>query len=485
MMGLKGQLRVTCDFFNLHTFLKRRIQLEISMKKVAFLISIIKKNLNKIGIDGAIFYASLARGFQGISGFVSLFFVVKYLTNVEQGFYYTFASVLAIQVFFELGLSGIITQYAAHEMVGLNWTNGRLQGEEKNLSRLSSLLRFCVKWYAIAAVFLFIILQIIGYQFFQKFGKHPDIIWKMPWTILVFSTSISLFINPILSFIQGLGLVKSIEKIRFILQLANSMILWTLLVFGAKLYASAICSVITLIVLTITIIVKFRSTLIPIWKQFGSFNIDFKKEIFPYQWKIALSWISGYFIFQLFNPVLFATEGATVAGQMGITLAVLNGILTLSISWVTTKVPMFSGLIAGENFTTLDNAFKKITLQSTIINFLGVAFFLFMVIGFRFSGLSYGNRFLPFVPLFCMSVAIIINHIVGSLAIYLRCHKKEPFLIFSIVTGILCSLSTLILGKKFGVTGMTSGYLAIVICTSFWAFQIFQNKRVEWHGKPM
>ena len=34
----------------------------------------------------------------------------------------------------------------------------------------------------------------------------------------------------------------------------------------------------------------------------------------------------GYFIFQLFNPVLFATEGAVVAGQMGMTLAALNGI---------------------------------------------------------------------------------------------------------------------------------------------------------------
>ena len=44
-------------------------------------------------------------------------------------------------------------------------------------------------------------------------------------------------------------------------------------------------------------------------------TISYMKEIFPNQWKIALSWVSGYFIFHFFNPVLFA-EGPVVAGQM-------------------------------------------------------------------------------------------------------------------------------------------------------------------------
>jgi O-antigen/teichoic acid export membrane protein len=76
----------------------------------------IKQILNsKIGIDKAVGYTLSARIIQAFGSFVSLYLIALYLTKEEQGFYYTFGSILAIQVFFELGLNGIITQYAAHE----------------------------------------------------------------------------------------------------------------------------------------------------------------------------------------------------------------------------------------------------------------------------------------------------------------------------------------------------------------------------------
>jgi len=71
---------------------------------------------SKLGIDKAIGFTVVARFIQGVGGFVSLFLIAAYLTSEEQGFYYTFGSILAIQIFFELGLGGIINQYTAHEI---------------------------------------------------------------------------------------------------------------------------------------------------------------------------------------------------------------------------------------------------------------------------------------------------------------------------------------------------------------------------------
>ena len=88
-------------------------------------------------------------------------------------------------------------------------------------------------------------------------------------------------------------------------------------------------------------------------------KVNYKIEIFPMQWKIAISWVGGYFIFQLFNPVLFATEGPIVAGQMGMTLSILNAVLALSYAWVSTKVPVFSGFIARREFFKLDKLFNS------------------------------------------------------------------------------------------------------------------------------
>jgi hypothetical protein len=72
---------------------------------------LLKSLLQKIGMDKSIAYSSGARVVQGIAGVLTVFFVSTFLTGVEQGFYFTFGSILALQVFFELGLTGIMTQY--------------------------------------------------------------------------------------------------------------------------------------------------------------------------------------------------------------------------------------------------------------------------------------------------------------------------------------------------------------------------------------
>ena len=56
------------------------------------MINRIKYITNKIGIDGAIFYTILAKILQAGGGVVSIFFIAKYLTKIEQGYYYTFAT---------------------------------------------------------------------------------------------------------------------------------------------------------------------------------------------------------------------------------------------------------------------------------------------------------------------------------------------------------------------------------------------------------
>ena len=106
-------------------------------------MGLLRQLASKIGIDKAIFFTSLARIIQAAGGVISILFVARYLTGEEQGFYYTFGSIVAIQIFFELGLNGIITQYVAHEVSFLRWDSKLvLVGEQKYLSRLSSLLHF-------------------------------------------------------------------------------------------------------------------------------------------------------------------------------------------------------------------------------------------------------------------------------------------------------------------------------------------------------
>lgn len=450
-------------------------------KFTIFTINILKK----IGVDGAIFYTSLARIISAITGIISIFFIARFLNGIEQGFYYTFGSVLAIQVFFELGLNGIITQYVAHEAAHLTWkSETTLCGSNTHLSRLSSLLHFALKWHLIFAGFLFIILLVTGFVFFTRYDRSNGAVeWFIPWVMLSVSTVFSFLINPAFSFMEGLGKVKQVAQLRLLQQLSTTILIWITLICNAKLYSGGISTIAGIItVVLIFYFNSFRKILLEIWSSNSEEKINYKKEIFPYQWKIALSWVSGYFIFQLFNPVLFATEGAVVAGQMGMTLAALNGIFSLSISWMTTKVPLFSGLIAQKKYVDLDRIFDKTLKQSLVINGLGLVVLFIVIYGLRYFNIPLGNRFLPYLPLILMMFPIFMNQIVSSWATYLRCHKQEPFLVNSIVGGVATSLSTILLGKFFGVNGMTMGYCIITFINGIiWGLYIFINKKKEWH----
>lgn len=454
-------------------------------------MNILKNIAQRIGMDKSIAYSSGARIIQAFTGIVSIIFISKFLTGLEQGFYYTFGSIVAIQVFFELGLTGIITQYVAHEASHLTLNNQlQFEGEEKYRSRLGSLLRFSVKWYAIISILLLIVLIIVGFIFFEQYDKSEGAVsWRIPWILISIGTAIKLFQSPLTSLLMGIGKVKEMCKIGFYQQIILPTSAWIGLTCGFKLYVVGISTILAALIWNIYVSrTSMQRILINLWKERITERIQYMQEIFPYQWKIALSWISGYFIFQLFNPVLFATEGAVVAGQMGMTLAILNGIQALSLSWLNTKVPLYSQLIALKDYHQLDKIFKLMLKQMTSIYFFLLCIMLIGIWGIRYLNIylgeePLGNRFLPYIPMILMMISLFINQFINAWATYLRCHKKEPFLIFSICGGIACSLSTFILGKYLGLIGVTTGYCSISVALLPWGYYIYKTKKNEWHGK--
>lgn len=442
----------------------------------------------KLGIDKAIFYTILGKGLQISTAAFTVLFIARYLSPNEQGYYYTFGSIVAIQVFFELGLTSIITQFVAHEASHLQIINGtELHGEEKYKSRLSSLLRFCTKWYIVFAFLLLVALIVIGYFFFTKYSDSHNIIWKLPWILLVIGTAFNLFISPIISFIEGLGKVKEVAQIRLVQQILYPLVVWGGLAIGSKLFVSGADAILKVIVVGIIILKSpFYKLLRNIWNYLKEEKVSYKLEIFPYQWRIALSWISGYFIFQLFNPVLFATEGPKVAGQMGITMAALNGMQALSQSWINTKVPRFSSLIAQKDYQTLDYLFGKTMKQMMLVGtFLLILFTTiigtFQIFEIKLWGMDIGSRFLPLLPLSLMAWSVFTMLPISCWSTYLRCHKKEPLLLNSIVVGILCCFSTLIIGNLYGLMGMAISFALLRFISLIWIYTIFKTKKRLWH----
>ena len=457
------------------------------MKAVYNLIGFINIVIKRLGFDKAILYSSSSSLVSILGNLLTLGLIVKVLTPIEQGYFFTFGSLISVQIFFELGLNGIIVQFIAHESANVITDGKSLIGNNNSISRISSLFKFSLKWYLFFSILLFFTLIFWGKYFFSNFSNiHDSVNWQFPWLLISFSTFLSLIITPFSAFLIGIGEINLALRSQMFQQFIKVLTLILLLFFKFNLYAIGISTILSILPLVYLYFFKRRSYFIFLKNYTIVEKISYNNEILPLQWKIALSWISGYFIFQLFNPILFAREGAIMAGKMGITLSILNAISSISLVWVSTKSQIFSNYIAKKKFKELDVLFNKSILQATFVMVcLFTIFFLIFhcisISDIHIFGKSLSNRFLPNSAILIMSFTILFNLWISAIAIYLRSHKKEPFLILSITSAILCSISITIFGKIFGLYGMIISYLIVTIIITIFAYNIFLRKKNIWH----
>jgi hypothetical protein len=436
------------------------------------------------GLDRAIGFTVLARGWSTLAGVVTVLLIARFLTPAEQGYYFTFASLVALQIVFELGFSFVILQLAAHERAHLHiQDDGSITGDRVAHSRLASVLQKAVRWYTAGALLMAAALLPVGFYFFLA-HRQPGapISWQLPWIAAVLATTFTFQMDPLFAFLEGCGRIPQVARMRFTQAFAGSLMAWTALCLHHGLFAPAMIISGQAIAGGCFLFTQ-RRLLLPLLRHntFGHI-VSWRREIWPFQWRIAISWLCGYFIFQLFNPVLFAYRGATEAGRMGMSLSIASALSAVAISWMSTKSSPFGTLIARGEFGTLDRLFFRTLWQSALLLAAGAAVLLLglAVVAQRFPYLAV--RVLP-LPVFGLLLATVFcNHFVFSEALYLRAHKREPFLPVSIAIGVLTACSTLLLGKLWGAQGVTLGYF----CTSgvfglAFGTYIFMTKRREWH----
>jgi len=442
--------------------------------------------LEKTGVDTAILYALLYRGWTVISGPVTLYLLTRALSGDEQGFYYTFASVLGLQVFFELGLGMVVVQFVSHEKAHLDWTErGTLEGDARARSRLSSLLQRTAKWYAFLATAFALFIVPAGFYFFAHHQQpHSLVNWGWPWVFVALCSAIGLLGGPFLFVIEGCGLIARVAKVRFYQNIATSLLFWLALKSGWGLWSGVIPSLASTLWDWGWLWKTQRALLLDLMRHpvLREAQVDWKREIWPLQWKIALSWLSSYFIFSLFNPVLFAFRGASEAGRMGMSVTMATVMWTTAFSWVSTKSAPFGSLVAKREFAQLDRLFFKSLWQSTALVVAGAVTLLGAVLYLNWIGHPWHLRVLAPLPFALLLAATIVNQIVAAQGLYLRVHKEEPFLGLSLLNGALVGVSTYVLGRFFGATGMMAGYFVISLVAGLglgtW---IFIRKRRQWH----
>ena len=460
-------------------FYHHRSRFLIPFKSSAYTLA---KRLKQIfGVDRAIGLTILGRCFTLPAGVVTIMLISRLMSPIEQGYYYSIWSLWALQTVFELGFSFVILQVAAHERASLSIrADGVLQGDIRSISRLAGLLRTVQRWYLVAALIMVTILLVWGFRFFNmrpSVGVH----WQWPWILTVLAAGLMFQIGPTISFLEGCGYVSDVAGQRLIQSVASYLVGWIAIISRHGLYAPG-CMVAAECVTGFAFFYRHRRLLLQLLRERSiGYDISWRNEILPFQWRVALTWLTAYIPNILFAPLLFSIRGPVEAGKMGLSMNIALSLGFISLSWMTTKAAPFGSLVARGQELELDRLFFRTLRQSFVLVGIGAAaiFFGAQIIDWYLP--SIGNRMLPQAAFFFLLLTTVCNHLVQSESLYMRSHKQEPFMYQSLAIALLLAACSWFGAKSAGSLGLAMAYfICSGVIASVSGTIIFRRKRRVW-----
>jgi O-antigen/teichoic acid export membrane protein len=419
----------------------------------------------RLGIDRGVFYALLARGWRAVAGLISILLIAKYLTPETQGFYYTFQSLIALQVFVELGLVVVVVSVTSHEWAKLQLNEeGVIIGDADALSRLVSFGRKLASWYAVAAVVFVLLVAPCGAFFLAQKGGAEG--WLAPWLLAVLFQGMLLWTTPFQALFEGCNQVVAIQRFQLWQGILANVVLWICLATGAGLWSVAALIGTQTAITAYYLGVLQRSFFLPFWHSPSGPRIDWKVEVWPMQWRLAMQGVVNYFVYSIYTPVVFYYHGAVEAGRFGMTWQVFTMLQVLGLAWVQTRVPRFGMLIAQRDFAGMDILWRNTAALAIGVFALGMGAFLLFQVVLNYFEIEIGRRLLGTELTVLLLPAGLLATWVQCAASYWRAHKTEPLGFSAAIPGLINGALVWWLGMNYGAGGAIAAYLIMLFLIS-------------------
>lgn len=455
--------------------------------------SFIIRVLRGLGVDNAVGFAVLSRFWQLLTGPLTQLLIVFSFSKATQDYYYAFGNMLGMQIFVELGLSVVLINLASHEWASLQLVEGRIAGTPESLSRLVSLGRLMFRWYSVAAVMFGIVVCVAGVWFLNDTTRlrqasqssAESVVWLWPWVSLVTLNAAQLWLLPRTSILEGCGQLPTINRFRFWQGVLGSVTVWLLMIAGFGIWALVGSAFIRLSGeswLTFRIYRRFFETF-AVTKV--SSELSWKDEILPLQWRMAVQGGAMWFASQM-PGLMLLRQAEGESGRFGMTMTILTALQSATMAWIETRRPHFGTLIAKRDYVELDRLFFRLTRVSILL--LSIALFGFALavawMGTRthwlFDRLS--GRMLPATTTLIFAGAFIAYQFVMCSGIYVRAHRRDPYLATTVASCATIALLQFVLGRSYGSLGLAIGYavgilfVQLPLGTAIWWYA-----RKRWH----
>jgi hypothetical protein len=443
-------------------------------------------------IDRAVLFGLATRVWQFIAGPVTTLMIASYFSDAVQGYFYTFASLLALQSFVELGLHTIIIFVTSHEWAHLELDDQkRLRGDPVALSRLTSFAGSLIKWYGIVSVAFLAIVGIAGIVFFSQ--DTTPVAWLAPWLALVGFSGISLFLIPFIGLLEGCNQVTEVNRFRFFQALAGNIAVWSCLALNGNLWTAVAGAAVKTVAELLFVTRKYRAFFQSLKSAPIDEQIDWQADVWPLQWRMGLQSFTNFFSFTFVTPVVFQFHGPEEAGRMGMTWTILAAIQGASAAWLQVKTPTLGVLVSKNDYQELNRLFRKVTTISVCILVIGTCLFAGCVETLHWLRPQVGNwgwmpeiglklvnrlpdRLLEPAAILLFGMALTVNQFLTCCGTYIRAHKIDPLLTISCSSNLLIGVGILMVTERYSATGAGAVCLAVLTVIALPGYLFMKSK---------
>jgi hypothetical protein len=388
-----------------------------------------------IGMDKAIAMSTATQLIRFVTGPITMVLIIKFLLPEEQGYFYSFAGVVGIQVFLEAGFAQSITQFTSKEFAWLRFNKDDvLVGKPDSLSRLRSLFQKANRYYTIMGGILSIVLMGGGYLFFSSKPDH-GVHWVTPWLVGAGCAGVSFILTPFWALLEGCNRITEVASYRFWLSIMGFVVSSICLPLGLGIDMVIYSSLASTAFSVAYLFIRWRKLAIQILRPPGACQVSWKKDIWGFQWRIAGTWMSRYFLESGLAPLALQLHGPVVSGQIGMTFQMVRMIGGIANTWTVIRIPAWGALAAKGLWDEVNSAWALAARRSVGFCVLGLSGFVVALFAFQTLFPGPGTRFLPASSTAGLAVGWMLYSLWLVSMHYTRALRLEPYTFLHLAVG--------------------------------------------------
>lgn len=429
----------------------------------------------------------LSRGWTMASGSFLLVAAPYFLSLQELGVFYAFGSLLALQIFFDLGLNYVVMQVAAADFVYIGRRADNQIQDGETARRLSSLIHLLRRWYGAAALLFCLAAGCAGAVFFST-TEDLDVQWAGPWVGMCILAAVNLYLSPFLSVDEASGKVHQVALLRLVCSVLGTTLFVAALASGLHLWAASL-NLMPLALGATWWLTSRHSTALQLLRLTrdvaavaAAAKARWKQDILPFQWRLSLSWISGYFLYQLITPMVFKVAGPDEAGKFGLGLAICNSLLGLGAAWMNAIAPNLVRAIEEKSFAASNELIDRHMGRSAFL--LGALLTVAAIVPYlaALKAPQIAARLPSVLDMSLLAISAYANYLVYAMATWLRSFRLEKLLMPS-VTSAAVTIAAVTMAAHFGANWIAFAYaFSILFVLLPWATIIYRVERRKMTG---